>query len=69
MAMMAGAIDTIWYVLVAAVLAGTTAVDKLRKNAATIDRLIGMVLFMLAILLIVNTLGTDIPHYLGQLLN
>jgi len=61
MAMMAGAIDTIWYVLVAAVLAGTTAVDKLRKNAITIDRLIGMVLFTLAILLIVKTLGTDMP--------
>ena len=61
MAMMAGAIDTIWYVLVATVLAGTTAVDKLRKNAITIDRLIGMVLFTLAILLIVKTLGTDMP--------
>ena len=61
MAMMAGAIDTLWYVLVAAVLAGTTAVDKLRKNAVTIDRLIGMVLFILAILLIVKTLGTDMP--------
>ena len=61
MAMMAGAIDTIWYVLVAAILAGTTAVDKLRKNAVTIDRLIGMVLFMLAILLIVKTFGTDMP--------
>ena len=61
MAMMAGAIDTIWYVLVAAVLAGTSAVDKLRKNAITIDRLIGMVLFTLAILLIVKTLGTDMP--------
>ena len=61
MAMMAGVIDTAWYVLVAAVLAGTPIVDKLRVNAVIIDRSIGMVLLMLAILLIVKTLGLDIP--------
>ena len=61
MAMMAGIIDTTWYVLVAAVLAGTPIVDKLRVNAVIIDRSIGMVLLMLAILLIVKTLGLDIP--------
>ena len=60
MAIIAGAIDTMWYVFVAAVLAGTTIVDKLRENAAIIDRLIGMVLFMLSILLIVKTLGINI---------
>ena len=60
MAIMAGAIDTIWYVFVAAVLSGTTIVYKLRENAVTIDRLIGMVLFMLSILLLVNTLGINI---------
>ena len=60
MAIIAGAIDTMWYVFVAAVLAGTTIVDKLRKNAVIIDRLIGMVLFMLSILLIVKTLGINI---------
>ena len=60
-AMMAGAIDTIWYVLVAAVLAGTNVVDKLRKNAVSIDRFIGMVLFMLAIFIIIKTLSTDTP--------
>ena len=60
MAIIAGAIDTMWYVFVAAVLAGTTIVDKLRENAAIIDRLIGMVLFMLSILLIVKTLGLNI---------
>ena len=60
MAIIAGAIDTIWYVFVAAVLAGTTIVDKLRENAAIIDRLIGIVLFMLSILLIVKTLGINI---------
>ena len=60
MAIIAGAIDTMWYVFVAVVLAGTTIVDKLRENAAIIDRLIGMVLLMLSILLIVKTLGINI---------
>ena len=60
MAIMAGVIDTTWYVLVAAVLAGTPIVDKLRVNAVIIDRSIGMVLLMLAILLIVKTLGLAI---------
>ena len=60
MAIIAGAIDTMWYVFVAAVLAGTTIVDKLRESAAIIDRLIGMVLLMLSILLIVKTLGINI---------
>ena len=60
MAIIAGAIDTMWYVFVAAVLSGTTIVDKLRESAAIIDRLIGMVLFMLSILLIVKTLGINI---------
>jgi len=60
MAIIAGAIDTMWYVFVAAVLAGTTIVNKLRENAVIIDRLIGMVLFMISILLIVKTLGINI---------
>ena len=60
MAIMAAVIDTTWYVLVAAVLAGTPIVDKLRVNAVIIDRSIGMVLLMLAILLIVKTLGLEI---------
>ena len=60
MAIVAGIIDTTWYVLVAAVLAGTSIIDKLRANAVIIDRSIGTVLLMLAILLIVRTLGFDI---------
>ena len=60
MAILAGIIDTTWYVLVAAVLADTPFVDKLRVNAVIIDRSIGMVLLMLAILLIVKTLGLEI---------
>ena len=60
MAIIAGAIDTMWYVFVAAVLAGTTIVDKLRENADIIDRLIGMVLFMISIVIIVKTLGINL---------
>ena len=60
MAMMAGIIDTTWYVLVAAVLAGTTIADILRTNAAIIDRLIGVVLLLFAILLIVKPMGLEI---------
>ena len=69
MAMMAGVIDTAWYVLVAAVLAGTPIVDKLRVNAVMIDRSIGVVLLMLAILLIVKTLGLEISIGNGNVPN
>ena len=60
MAIIAGAIDTMWYVFVAAVLAGTTVVNKLRENAVIINRMIGMVLFMISILLILKTLGINL---------
>ena len=60
MAMIAGIIDTIWYVFVAAVLAGTTIADILRINAPIIDRLIGVVLLLFAILLIVKPMGLEI---------
>ena len=57
MAIVAGAIDTTWYVLVATVLAGTSIVDKLRLHATVIDRIIGLVLLMLAIILIIKTMS------------
>ena len=60
MALVAGIIDTTWYVLVAAVLSGTSIVDQLRANAILIDRSIGIVLLMLAVLLVAKTLGLDI---------
>ena len=69
MAIVAGVIDTTWYVLVAAVLAGTPIVDKLRVNAVMIDRSIGVVLLMLAILLIVKTLGLEISIGNGNVPN
>ena len=60
MAFVAGIIDTVWYVRVAAVLSGTPAIDKLRENAVVIDRSIGTVLLILAFMLILRTLGIDI---------
>ena len=59
-ATMAGIIDTTWYVLVAMVLAGTSMVEKLRVNAILVDRSIGIILLILAILLILKTIGLEI---------
>ena len=55
MAILAGLIDTTWYVLVAAILAGTPLIDKLRSNSVIIDRSIGLVLFFLALALVGKT--------------
>ena len=55
MAILAGLIDTSWYVLVAAVLAGTPLIDTLRSNSVIIDRVIGLVLFFLALALVGKT--------------
>ena len=55
MAILAGLIDTTWYVLVAAILAGTPVVDTLRSNSVIIDRVIGLVLFFLALALVAKT--------------
>ena len=60
-AIMAGVIDTIWYVLVAAVLAGTPIINKLRENAGLIDRSIGIIMFILALFLIVKKMGLELP--------
>lgn len=55
MALLAGIIDTTWYVLVAAVLAGTPLIDLLRSNSVIIDRAIGLVLSLLALALVAKT--------------
>jgi len=57
---MAGIIDTTWYVLVALVLAGTSFIEQIRANAVLIDRSIGVILALLAILLIIKTIGLKI---------
>ena len=60
MAIMAGVIDTIWYVLVATILAGTPIINKLRANTGLVDRSIGLVMLMLALLLIMKKLGLEL---------
>ena len=55
MAILAGLIDTTWYVLVAAILAGTPLIDMLRSNSTIIDRIIGLVLSLLALALVAKT--------------
>lgn len=55
MAILAGLIDTTWYVLVAAILAGTPIIDFFRSNSLIIDRVIGLVLSLLALALVVRT--------------
>ena len=60
MAIMAGVIDAVWYVLVAAVLAGTPIINKLRANAGLIDRSIGIIIFLIALFLIVKKLGLEL---------
>tara|TARA_B110000263_G_scaffold81570_1_gene71368 strand:- start:58 stop:669 length:612 start_codon:yes stop_codon:yes gene_type:complete len=56
MAIVAGLIDTVWYVLVATFLAGTSIIDKLRANSTLVDRMIGSALLVLAILLILKSI-------------
>ena len=50
MAIIAGIIDTIWYVLVAVALADTKFIDSLGVNVVFIDRFTGAILFILGIL-------------------
>ena len=56
MAIIAGIIDTIWYVLVATALAGTNFIDSLKVNELYIDRFIGIILLIPALLLFIKTL-------------
>ena len=57
MAIVAGVIDTTWYVLVAMVFSGTSMVDKLRHHAGIIDRFIGIVLLAIAMILVIKTMN------------
>ena len=59
-AVLAGVIDTIWYVSVALVLAGTPLIDRIRINANLIDRIIGIILILIATSLIIKTLGLNL---------
>lgn len=54
MAFVAGVIDTTWYVLVALLFAETAILKKLRSNAAIVDRMIGIFLFLFSIFLFIK---------------
>ena len=54
MALIAGIIDTMWYVLVAVILAGTPLINLLKANSKQIDRLTGIILVVIASLLVVG---------------
>ena len=54
MALIAGIIDTMWYVLVAVILAGTPLINLLKANSKQIDRLTGIILVITASLLVVG---------------
>ena len=57
MAILAGIIDTTWYVFVALMLAGTPFIERIRVNADIIDRTIGIVLLIFAFVLILKVTG------------
>ena len=54
MALIAGIIDTMWYVLVAVILTGTPLINLLKANSKQIDRLTGIILVIIASLLVVG---------------
>ena len=57
MAIIAGIIDTIWYVLVALTLADTKFINSLGVNVVFIDRFTGTILFIFGILLFTKILN------------
>ena len=50
--MVAGLIDTLWYILVAMLISGTKLIDQLKKNSIFIDRLTGIFLLGIAFFII-----------------
>ena len=50
----AGIIDTLWYVLVAAVLTKSSLLDKLRTHSYLIDKIVGFVLICISISIILK---------------
>ncbi len=52
--MIAGVIDTTWYVLVTMLLAGTKLIHQLKKNSVWIDRLTGAILIGISFVIIIR---------------
>tara|TARA_X000001036_G_scaffold435083_1_gene475625 strand:+ start:196 stop:816 length:621 start_codon:yes stop_codon:yes gene_type:complete len=58
--MVAGAIDTFWYVLVAVVLARSRLIDKIKENSVWIDRATGILLIVISLSIIIKILDFKI---------
>ena len=56
----AGAIDTFWYVIVAVLLAGSRLIDKIKENSVYIDRATGFLLIIISMSIIIKILDLEI---------
>ena len=52
--MVAGLIDTLWYILVAMLISGTKLIDQLKENSVFIDRVTGIFLLGVALFIIIK---------------
>ena len=52
--MVAGLIDTLWYILVAMLISGTKLIDQLKENSVFIDRVTGIFLLGIAFFIIMQ---------------
>ena len=57
--MVAGVIDTFWYVFVAILLAGSRFIDKIKKYSVWIDRFTGVLLIGLSFAIIIRTFNLN----------
>ena len=57
--MVAGVIDTFWYVLVSMALAGTKLIDQLKKNSIWIDKFTGALLIGLSLVIIIRIISLN----------
>ena len=55
----AGVIDTFWYVLVAMILAGKNFINQLKENSVWIDRVTGVFLILIALVIILKVFGLN----------
>ena len=53
----AGVIDTFWYVLVAMLLAGKNFINQLKENSVWIDRVTGVFIILIALVIIIKVFG------------
>ena len=58
--MVAGAIDTFWYVLVAVLLSRSRLIDKIKEKSVWIDRATGILLIVISLSIIIKILDFKI---------